>query len=46
MNLQVRHSSGCLAKVIGWNGGLVDLDDQKLAEACGGLPGRFVRIPK
>jgi hypothetical protein len=46
MNLQVRHSSGYLAKVIGWNGALVDLDDQKLAETCGGLPGGFVCFPR
>ena len=46
MNLQVRHSSGRLARFIGWYGTLVDIDDQKLVEACGGLPGGFVRIPR
>jgi hypothetical protein len=44
MNLQVRHSSGRLAKVIGWYGTPIDIDD--LVEACGDLPGGFVRIPR
>jgi hypothetical protein len=46
MKLPVRHSPRSPAKVISWYGTLVDLHGQKLAEACGGLPGRFVRIPR